>query len=331
MQSKTVSAFYFDGQTSRRHSVTLTVDAEIAYISGEVHRQMPLADLRVSERVSKAARKVTFADGAYLEIADTEAFTELLAGTGYQDPLVVRMQQSWRTTVHATIGLILILVLGYIYLLPAASGLIAEALPESIERQIGKGTLEFLDQHMFSAPTLPQSQQQAIASRFRALQPPVQGAPDYQIIFRNDKTGPNAFALPSGEIVVTDQLVRLLNDDALMGVLAHELGHLHRRHMVRRLIQGSAVGATALLLFGDVSTLIAGIPPVVLDLKYSRDIESEADDYAIAMFKANGVSLGKLAYTFEKLDGESTRFSTYLSTHPPSKERINRILKAQTE
>ena len=80
-----------------------------------------------------------------------------------------------------------------------------------------------------------------------------------------------------------------------------------------------------------MSGLIASIPPLVLDLKYSRDIELETDDYAIAMFKANGISLKKLAYTFEKLASEPTGFSTYLSTHPPSQQPIDRILKAQAE
>ncbi|MFY0104218.1 M48 family metallopeptidase, partial [Acinetobacter baumannii] len=87
----------------------------------------------------------------------------------------------------------------------------------------------------------------------------------------------------------------------LMGVLAHELGHVHRRHLMRRLIQSSAIAATATLLFGDVSAVLANIPTVLLDLKYSRDIEREADDYAIAMFKANGLPRQKLALVFEKL------------------------------
>jgi Zn-dependent protease with chaperone function len=331
-QLKIVRAAYFDGKTSRRHAVELTVEAGIASVSGEAHRQAPLDQLRVSDRVSSAARKVTFADGAYLEIIDLDAFSDLLASTGYADSLVVRMQHSWRTVLQATCALILILVLGYLYLLPAASGWIANALPEAVERRIGGSTLDFLDDRVFSASTLPQSQQDAINNRFRTLEPPRQGAPAFQIIFRKSKIGPNAFALPSGDIVVTDELVRLLDDDdALMGVLAHELGHLHQRHLMRRLIQVSAVGATATLLFGDVSALVASIPPVILDLKYSRDIELEADDYAIAMFKANGISLTKLAHTFEKLDSQPSEFSPYLSTHPPSKERIARILKAQTE
>ncbi len=73
----------------------------------------------------------------------------------------------------------------------------------------------------------------------------LQSASDYQIIFRQSKIVANAFVLPYGQVLVNDQLVRLLSDDdALMCVLAHELGHLQRRHLMRRLVQGSAVGAT---------------------------------------------------------------------------------------
>jgi predicted Zn-dependent protease len=62
------------------------------------------------------------------------------------------------------------------------------------------------------------------------------------------------------------------------------------------------MAATATVLFGDVSAVLANIPTVLLDLKYSRDIEREADDYAIAMFQANGLPRQKLAKVFEKLE-----------------------------
>lgn len=325
-----IPAFYFDGRTSRKHTVELTVEAGIAFIRGDAERQCPLTALRVSERVASAARKVTFPDGAYLEIADNAAFNALLAGTGHRDSIVVRMQQSWRATLQVTVLLLALLVLGYLYVLPAASGWVANALPETVERRIGQGTLDFLDQRFFSPSQLPQRQRDAIASRFRAMKPPRDGAPHYQIVFRKSRIGPNAFALPSGDIVLTDEIVKLIDDDnAVMGVLAHELGHLHQRHLMRRLIQSSAIGAASTVLFGDVSAVLANIPTVMLDLKYSRDIELEADDYAIAMFKANGISLKSLAHTFEKLGSEPGEFSSYLSTHPASAERIQRILKAE--
>lgn len=331
-----VAAYYYDGKTSRRMSVELTVHDGIASISGDAERHSPLAELRVSERVRNATRKVTFPDGAYLEIRDKQAFNELLHETGHRDSLVVHLQQSWRGALTACVATVAVLVLGYVYVLPAASEAVAKALPEKMERMVGGESLAFLDSHLMAPTKLPEERRAAITSRFQALTRPVADAPTYELLFRKSKIGPNAFALPSGQIILTDEIVKLVeNDDAVMGVLAHELGHLHERHLMRRIIQSSAVGAAAAALFGDVSTIVATVPTVMLDLKYSRDAEREADDYAIAMLKANGIPLTNLAYLFEKLgekDGKQDKSDDpvpYLSSHPSSKERIERILKAQ--
>ena len=340
-----VAAFYFDGKTSRRHVVTLEVIGDMAriYSSQEspaeaelIERVCPIAQLRVSERLSRAARKVTYPDGAYLEIQDQGAFAALLETTRHRDSLVVRMQQNWRATLAAAAALVILLAVSYLYLLPAAAGLIARTLPASVEQRIGAGALDFLDKHILAPTALPAAQRAAITARFNTLtagMDAVEPIPPYEIVFRKSRIGPNAFALPSGQIVLTDEIVKLLNDDdAVMGVLAHELGHLQRRHLMRRLIQSSAIGAAATVLFGDVSAVIANIPTVLLDMKYSRDVEREADDYAIALFKANGMSRQKLAYVFEKLgekEAAGDGVPPYLSSHPASAERVQRILNAQ--
>src|SRR5450830_710053 len=340
-----VAAFYFDGKTSRRHAVTLEVIDGMAriYSSHEgvgdaalVERVCPITQLRVSERLSRAARKVTYPDGAYPEIQDHAAFAVLLESTSHRDSLVVRMQQNWRATLAAAAALIVLLIVSYLYLLPAASGVIARSLPISVEQRIGEGALDFLDKHILAPTALPSAQRAAITARFKTLtasMDAVEPIPPYEIVFRKSRIGPNAFALPSGQIVLTDEIVTLLNDDdAVMGVLAHELGHLQRRHLMRRLIQSSAIGAAATVLFGDVSAVIANIPTVLLDMKYSRDVEREADDYAIALFKANGMSHQKLAYVFEKLGEKEAAgggVPPYLSSHPASAERVERILNAQ--
>lgn len=327
-----IPAFYFDGKTSRKHIVKLTINNAIVSITGEAEKQYPISVLRISEYVKHAAYRITFPDGAYLEIADNAGFNTLLAHTGYQDTLVVRMQHSWRMALFATVVLAITLVLGYRYLLPTTSRIIANTLPISAQHYIGQGVLEFLDHHMLSPTKLPQQQRDAIIQRFAAMQLPHNNTPTYQIIFRQSKIEPNALALPSNEIVLTDEIIQLIGDnEAIMGVLAHELGHLHERHLMRRIIQSATVGATIAILFGDASTMLTTIPAVMLDLKYSRNVELEADDYAIAMFKKNGISLNKLAQIFEKLDNAPADYSNYLSTHPASQERIERILKADAE
>jgi Zn-dependent protease with chaperone function len=325
-----IAALYFDGKTSRAHRVTLTVQEGIALLAGDVERQSPLSELRVSERARNAVRKVTFPDEAYMEIQDGAAFDALLAATGYRDSSVVRMQQSRRGILIGLIATIAILVLGYLYALPLAAEVIAKALPTSVDRAIGEGTLEFLDKQVLAPSQLPAARRDAISKRFQMLTPPKSGAPSYEIVFRKSKIGPNAFALPSGQIVMTDELVRLMNnDEELMGVLAHELGHLHERHLMRRIVQSSAVGAVVTVIFGDVSAIVANIPTIMLDMKYSRDAERQADDYAIAMLKANGISPSVMADGFEKLKTRDDAVSPYLSTHPSTQERIDHIRQSE--
>lgn len=325
-----IPANYFDGKTSRRHAVTLSVSGGMLVLAGEVERQTPLEELRVSERMKNAPRRVTFSDEAYAEVLDNAAFNELLAGTGFRDSAVVGMQQSWRYAMAACILMLAVLGLLYVYGLPAVSEAVAKALPESVQRKIGAETLELLDRGMMAESKLPQAQKRALVDRFKRLATPKEGAPQYEILFRKSKIGPNAFALPSGQIILTDEIIELAgNDDAVMGILAHELGHLHERHLMRRIIQGSAIGAAAAALFGDVSSILVSLPALVLDLKYSRDAEREADRYAVAMLKVNGISAMHLADAFEKLGEKSGEPPPYLSSHPPTAERIDAFRRAQ--
>jgi Zn-dependent protease with chaperone function len=314
---------YFDGKTSRAHQVTLRVTGELALLEGEVQRQCALQDLRVSARSRHAARKVTFADGAYLEIDERAAFDILLHETGYRDSWVVRMQQSWRGAFVAAVASAAALAVFYYLVLPQASNALARMLPLAVERQLGSGLLALLDGRLLGPTGLAPARQQQLVDAFVRMRPARPRTPPYRIIFRSSKIGPNAFALPSGDIIMTDELVKLMPDDeAVIGVLAHELGHLHERHLTRRLIQSSAIAATATLLFGDVSAIVANVPTVMLDLKYSRDTERAADAYAIAMLDMNGIAREHLAQAFLQLQKLDKEDSPYLSSHPPSAERI---------
>lgn len=331
MDTPAVTGRYFDGKTSRLHRVTLTVTDGMAHLAGDVERSAPLASLRVSERARHAARKVSFDDGAWLEVDDRAAFAQLLANTGHRDTGVVRAQQSWRGVLLALGVTVGVVVASYVYVLPAAAVWVANALPVKVERQMGQGVLEILDKRALGPSKLAAARQEQLRRQFAALTAPEPDAPTWKLVFRSSRIGPNALALPSGDIVMTDELVNLLKDDqAVMAVLAHELCHLHRRHLTRRLVQSSAVAAATWVIFGDISAMLTALPTVALDMKYSRDAESEADDYAVAMLRRNGIDPEHMAQAFVKLGEESgDRMSPYLSSHPATGERIARIRAAR--
>ncbi|GGX76222.1 M48 family metallopeptidase [Pseudoduganella dura] len=322
---------YFDGRTSRAHRVTLAVRDGMVHLGGDIERSTPLAQMRVAERIARAPRKLTFPDEATFEADDQGALDALLQATGHRDSPVVRAQQSWRGALAALGVTVGVVVLGYLFVLPAGADLVARTLPVAVERQMGQGTLALLDRHVFAPSRLSEARRGELAARFARLVPPgtVEGpAPVWRLVFRKSRIGPNAFALPSGDIVLTDEMVALLNDDgAVMATLAHELGHLHGRHLTRRLILGSAVAAASLLVSGDASSLVAGVPALALDLRHSRDAEREADDYAVALLERNGLPLAYLERVFVALDGleENGAVPAYLSSHPATAERLARV------
>jgi Zn-dependent protease with chaperone function len=73
------------------------------------------------------------------------------------------------------------------------------------------------------------------------------------------------------------------------------------------MLQGVGVGVIVNLFVGDVSAVLTALPTLLLDQKYSRDFEREADQYAIAMMHANALPLAPMADLFVKMGGTAAR------------------------
>ena len=331
-----VEAKYFDGRTSRGQAVQLSVSGDTLVLDGEgIARREALADIRVSEPLMHAPRILTFTDAAFCEVADNTAFAQMLAESGHRDSLVVAWQSRWRGAIVAVLALAAFLFISYRWVLPVVAEYAALQVPLEWEEGIGREATEFLEKRVFSETRLPNDRRDAIANRFQQIVP--DDGREYEIRFRASKIGPNALALPGGVIYVTDELIELApDDDAILGVLAHELGHIERRHLMRRLFASAAVGAAAAVLFGDVSTILAALPAILIELDYSREMEREADLYAIDLLRANQISTGSIATLFERMQnahekrGTRSDWPTYLSTHPPTPERVELFRKPPT-
>jgi Zn-dependent protease with chaperone function len=151
---------------------------------------------------------------------------------------------------------------------------------------------------------------------------------------RSEALGANALALPSGVVVVTDGLVALAKDtDDVVAVLAHEVGHLEGRHSMRAIVQSALVSGLIMLVVGDVSALAAAAPAALLNARYSRDLEREADAYASDALRAIGVRPTRLADMLERMEAEHSKAGregptdafSYLSTHPTTEERLTAL------
>jgi Zn-dependent protease with chaperone function len=323
-------ATYFDGRTAHAHSVTLEIDFGSLLVSGEgLSRRDPIGAVNVSDVLGSTRRVLQFVDGASCEVEDNEALAAMLAGHAVAPSRVSGWERSWRPAVAALIVVMIAGVLAYRYGLPLFAERTANALPESTLNAVSFEMQRALDNTVFSKSKLPGARQAPLLTRFDDLV-----LPDHRRLtlqFRDaESLGANAMALPSGAIYMTDQLVALTTDDrVLMAVIAHEAGHVKRRHGLRQMIQGATVGALITWYFGDFSALGAAAPASLLQAKYSRDLEREADAYAVQVLKMNHLPASLLADALELIqkshgpEGKDDAGAlAYLSTHPATSERL---------
>lgn len=335
---KTVAAAYFDGKTPRRQAAVLAVAGDEIVATGSFgERRAPRAAVEISEPLGQAPRFVRFPDGSSFEVAELADFARWLQVHGFAEAPVVRLQARWSSALLAIVATFLLVAAAYLWGLPAAAGVLAPRLPDSILQSLSQGTMAVLDQQVLAPSRLSPSRQAALAADVAALLRGRAGMPAYRLHFRSANIGPNAFALPAGDIVVFDELVALAaGDDEVAAVIAHELGHVAHHHGIRQLIQSSVVSFVAGVYFGDISSLVSGLSTLALQSRYSRDFEREADAYAVRALRAAGRDPAALATMLERLEGDDAshageRPSSWwqaLSTHPETAERVRRIRAA---
>jgi predicted Zn-dependent protease len=225
------------------------------------------------------------------------------------------------------------LVAGLLWLLidrglPPVVETIAERIPRGAETALGEQTLDALSKDWFRPSALPQARREALRQEFDDLAKSAGDTGTLRLEFRASPIGANAFALPSGIIVVTDDLVKLArNDQQVLAVLAHEIGHVRYRHTMRRLLQSSATALIIAAVTGDIASttsLAASAPALLLQTRYSRDYEREADAFAIDLLQKTGIGAQHFAAILARLEGKNRGrgfMPTFLSSHPPTAER----------
>ncbi len=148
----------------------------------------------------------------------------------------------------------------------------------------------------------------------------------------------NAFAGPAGFMFVFSGLILHVNKESeLAGVIAHELGHIHQRHIAKRIKRMNAMslfsiaGMLAGVLLGGeggqalATTAIAA--PQSAMLQFSREDEREADHVGLNFLTAAGYPPRGLSDAFQVImdnqwAGRSSTIPSYFSTHPGLKERM---------
>jgi len=335
---------YYDGRTSARHDIKLIID-DLGWISVKgdtVDSSYQLSELDIPPRIGNLPGKINFPDGATCEVDNAEQLFELLRKYGKHRLHTIhhRWENSLKFVLLAVV-ITVIAVWGFIkYGVPEMAKSVAYSIPESTESLMGEQTLKTLDKTVLSPSELSEDRRQELLDYFNDVLFEGSDNHKYRIEFRkSDQIGANAFALPSGIILFTDEMVELAdNDEELLAVLAHEIGHVENRHIMRHVLQDSATVLLIIILTGDAvssSSFAVVLPTALVQAKFSRDFESEADQFAVKLLQSHHippVNLATILIRLQRNSGHSdTGESDFLSSHPGLKDRIKMIDSADSK
>lgn len=286
-----------------------------------------------------------------LEFPDGSTFTPNAtsfrwASSKKRDNFLSRFETSSLAILVSILLIPTLLYLIHAVALPSAAAAITERMPENLKAEIGKRSYETVEKLAMDESTLPDALHESVLEQWSlALEKLNLPADRFSLHIHDAPTiGANAFALPSGSIIVTDDLVHLYKEtpEQLQAILLHEIGHIEHEHGLQLAIR--SIGSTILLsmlIGGDldgITELVMGTSNTFLQSSFSRDMEREADIYALENLPKLGYSPAVLGHALAELtqkDGETDSITShaegllnYLSSHPATDERIQSALEA---
>ncbi|MBC8017884.1 MAG: M48 family metalloprotease, partial [Verrucomicrobia bacterium] len=146
----------------------------------------------------------------------------------------------------------------------------------------------------------------------------------------------NAFAMADGTIRVYSGLMDMLNDGELRFVIGHEMGHVVKKHIRKKIQLAYAASAVRKGVSsqnsaaGEVArSVVGGLAESLMNAQFSQLEEKEADDYGLVFLKREKYSTPDAVSALQKI-AKLSKGHTFLSSHPDPGKRADR-LQAQLE
>ncbi len=204
------------------------------------------------------------------------------------------------------------------------------------DSQVEAYVSQYIAQMDAQSKVLPESS--PYTQRLRRLTQNLDGVNERPLNFKvYQKNEVNAFACADGSVRVYTGIMDAMTDDELLGVLGHEMGHVALHH-TRKQMQKSMLTSAALQGLASTGDKIAALTDsqlgalgeVIMNAKFSRDMETEADDYGYNYLCQAGKNPWSMVKSFEKLQklsgsSQSGPVSNLFSSHPDTGKRIEHL------
>ncbi len=337
-----VQGKYFDGLISREIPAELVASGnEISILLPEEYEEFipaatNLESMLISSRLDSVPRSLRFPSGQQFLCEDNDAIDAMLEDSNLQvKSTIAHRLESYLPLV--VLSVFFIFAAGFAFVrfgVPAIANETAKLVPPSIEIAMGEGVLEEMTENgLLLESQIEETSQSDLRQYLISLSPPDSNV---TIVFRDSHLfGANAFALPGGTIVFTDELIKLVDyEEELLAIYLHELGHVKHKHLLKQGLQQSLLTLFIVSVTGDATAatdLVSLLPTLLISLNYSREFETESDQYALDQLEHLETDPAYFANIMRKLMGAETTpnsffiSSKYLSTHPAPDERLSHI------
>ncbi len=315
---------YLDGRSPVPRPVMLERDHhQLVFTDGVKTHRYPAGQVDFETGLPGLPDKLRLPDGGVIEVAQQHRCRHMAGGPPPWERLLAWLHGGWTILVVLLIATVAAVWFAYRDGLPWLAAKVVRQTPVAMEKQMAEQTMALLNKTVNLRPSgLSDARQRQLQGLLDQVKP-ANSPYHYELtLVDSADIGPNAFALPGGHVLMTDQLVRAAkSDNEIMAVLAHEAGHVENRHGLRSVVQYGGVSLAITLLTGDSTSMLALAPALLADMKYSRDFEREADHFAFTQLEARHVSPCVLGQFLQRMSGRDDGSANLLASHPSTEER----------
>ena len=205
----------------------------------------------------------------------------------------------------------------------------AVTLSEDQVRELARRAAEKADKEHELAP--PENRYAERLERLVREHREEEGHPYEYKVYLSSKV--NAFAMADGSIRLYSGLMDKMSDQELLFVLGHEMGHVVENHIMKKMrvaLAGSALRkgiASQENVIGELAeSQLGGLVNKLIQARFSREEEEEADRYAVRFMQREGYNPQKSVSALKKL-GDMSAGGSILSSHPAPKARAQKVRK----
>ena len=145
----------------------------------------------------------------------------------------------------------------------------------------------------------------------------------------------NAFALPDNHMVIYSGLIAYANNaEEVAGVMAHEIGHMEKAHVMKKLVKEVGLEMLFAMVGGDAGfEIVRETGRTLSSSAFDRSQEKEADDYAVEILAKSNIDPQHMSNLFFRLSQKNNLPGqlVWISTHPDTKDRAAYIIKKKQE